>query len=219
MAETEGANTSGRRALIVDHDREDAGMLGFHLKRQGLPTMVVTSQNEAWDAMSWGTPDVVVVELGHPNVDALEFAVALSGKMSGKMAALFVVAERAPTADEELTLLRLGVREIFLKPLDHRAVSQKMANADVRPLPQNSEIQSSSIRGALADHPVDALLDLARRHSLNARLMIQSPGQGEGNLIIRGGAVIDGVRGETSGRPAVLATAAAMDGRFEMSLL
>ena len=60
-----------RRALIVATEQEDAGLLAFQLKKLGLTTMVVTNESDALGALAWGTPDIIVVELGGPDVDAL----------------------------------------------------------------------------------------------------------------------------------------------------
>ena len=41
------------RVLILDEDRVEGGMLAFHLRREGLVVMLMTSAEEAADAIAW----------------------------------------------------------------------------------------------------------------------------------------------------------------------
>ena len=44
------------RVLILDEDRVEGGMLAFHLRRDGLVVMLMTSVEEASDAIAWSAP-------------------------------------------------------------------------------------------------------------------------------------------------------------------
>ena len=126
MAPVDPNREGSQRALIVATDQEDAGLLAFQLKRGGYTTMVVGTESDALGALAWGTPELVVVELGGVGLDAMHLIVSLGGQRCSA----FVIASRRPTADEELTLLRLGVREIFHRPVDHRGVAERMQQAE-----------------------------------------------------------------------------------------
>ena len=61
------------RVLILDDDRVEGGMLAFHLRREGLVVMLMTSAEEAADAIAWAQPDVVLVEVAARGFDGREF--------------------------------------------------------------------------------------------------------------------------------------------------
>ena len=145
MPPSDPRQEGARRALIVATEQEDAGLLAFQLKKLGLTTMVVANESDALGALAWGTPDIIVIELGSPNVDALHLMVSLGGQRC----AAFVIASRAPTADEELTLLRLGVLKLYHRPLDHQSVAERMANAEPIVLPMDNATTASSFEGDL----------------------------------------------------------------------
>ena len=207
----EGQNP--RRVLIVDEDVVEAGLLAFQLRQAGMTALVVGSAQEAFDAMSWAPPDVYLLQFGGTAFDGLEVASALSGRET----AVFFSAERAPTPEEELEALDMGIREFFVKPLDHRVVSGQVARAALREIEPGSDEADAPIKGFLADHPLPALLGLCRRMRLHARLEVQTPGGQLAQLVIREGSVIDGIRGERSGSDAVLSVIATAEGTFQLT--
>jgi tetratricopeptide (TPR) repeat protein/CheY-like chemotaxis protein len=203
----------GRRILIVQEDSVEAGLLAFHLKQASMTALVATTTQEAWDAVGWGPPEVVVAELKTENIDGLEVV----GGLVGKEVAVFLIADGIPTPEEELEALDRGVREIFTKPLDHRIMAARIATAKLRTMEEGDTSETAPIRGWLEDHPITSLLDMCRRLKLNARLVVELPNGEGGHLVIREGKVIDGVRGEHAGRDAVFTVMALATGKFTLT--
>lgn len=204
---------AGRRILIVQEDSIEAGLIGFHLKQAGMTALVVTSTQEAWDAIGWGPPEVVVAELKTDNIDGLEVV----GGLVGNEVAAFLIADGIPTPEEELEALDRGVREIFTKPIDHRLMAQRIATAPLRVMEEGDASETAPIRGWLQDHNMTSLLDMCRRLKLNARLSVDLPNSESGHLVIREGRVIDGVRGDRAGKEAVFTVMTLATGRFALT--
>jgi len=204
---------AGRRILIVQEDAIEAGLIAFHLKQADMTALVVTSTQEAWDAIGWGPPEVIVTELKTENIDGLEVV----GGLVGKEVAAFLISDGVPTPEEELEALDRGVREIFTKPIDHRILAQRVARAELRVMEEGDASETAPIRGWLEDHNMTSLLDMCRRLSLNARLSVDLPNGESGHLVIREGRVIDGVRGDRAGREAVFTVMTLATGRFTLT--
>ncbi len=130
---------AGRRILIVQEDSIEAGLIGFHLKQAGMTALVVTTTQEAWDAIGWGPPEVIVAELKTENIDGLEVV----GGLVGKEVAAFLISDGVPTPEEELEALDRGVREIFTKPVDHRVMAQRIATATLRVMEEGDSSETA----------------------------------------------------------------------------
>jgi CheY-like chemotaxis protein len=204
---------AGRRILIVQEDSIEAGLIGFHLKQAGMTALVVTSTQEAWDAIGWGPPEVIIAELKTENIDGLEVV----GGLVGKEVAAFLTSDGIPTPEEELEALDRGVREIFTKPIDHRIMAQRVATATLRVMEEGDASETAPIRGWLQDHSMTSLLDMCRRLKLNARLSVELPNSENGHLVIREGRVIDGVRGDRAGKEAVFTVMTLASSRFTLT--
>ena len=204
---------AGRRILIVQEDAIEAGLIAFHLKQADMTALVVTTTQEAWDAIGWGPPEVIVTELKTENIDGLEVV----GGLVGKKVAAFLISDGVPTPEEELEALDRGVREIFTKPIDHRVLAQRVARAELRVMEEGDASETAPIRGWLEDHNMTSLLDMCRRLNLNARLSVDLPNDENGHLVIREGRVIDGVRGDRAGREAVFTVMTLASGRFTLT--
>jgi len=185
--------------LILDEDRVEGGMLAFHLRREGLVVMLMTSPDEAIDAIAWAAPDVLLVELTGRGFDGRAFLRSL-GEMELDV---FAVVDRPLDADAELEALRLGVVDVLTKPLDAQALARRLRGRAARPRRRGSMtgLPDGGITGDLAVHPAMHLLQLCHRHRLNARLHVEIQGDWA-VLLVRHGEVIDAEAPSATGREA-----------------
>lgn len=186
------------RVLILDEDRVEGGMVAFHLRREGLVVMLMTSIEEATDAITWSAPDVVLVEVTGRGFDGHAFLATLAQLPVD----VFAVADRPLEVEDELEALRLGVMDVLMKPLDPVALTRRLVTRPVRerrgaPL----DLPDGGISGDLVVHSVTHLLQMAHRHRMNARLHFEIDGDW-GVLLVRHGEIIDAEAPSATGREA-----------------
>jgi CheY-like chemotaxis protein len=68
----------GKQILVVDDDAEARASVESVLRRQGAETISAASAIEAYELLRLHAPDVVISDLGMPDVDGFEFAKALT---------------------------------------------------------------------------------------------------------------------------------------------
>ena len=198
------------RVLILDEDRVEGGMLAFHLRREGLVVMLMTSAEEAADAIAWAEPDVLLVEVAAQGFDGREFLQQL-GHLSVDV---FAVADRQLPAEVELDALRLGVIDIMMKPIDPVTLARRLkARPERQRRGSAAGLPEGGIAGDLAVHSVVYLLQMAHRHRMNARLHIEIDGDWA-VLLVRHGEVIDAEAPSATGREAAFQMIRAQQGAF-----
>lgn len=186
------------RVLILDEDRVEGGMLAFHLRREGLVVMLMTSVEEASDAIAWSAPDVVLVEVTGRGFDGHELVTRLA-KMPIDV---FAFADRPLELEDELEALRLGVIDILRKPLDPATLTRRLLNRPPRERRGSMpDLPENGISGDLGVHSVTWLLQMAHRHRMNARLHVEIDGDW-GVLLVRHGEIIDAEAPSATGREA-----------------
>lgn len=187
------------RVLILDEDRVEGGMLAFHLRREGLVVMLMTSAEEAADAIAWAEPDVLLVEVSAQGFDGREFLSSLSHLPVD----VFAVTDRQLPAEVELDALRLGVIDVMMKPIDPVTLARRLKERPSRTRRGSiAGLPDGGISGELATHSVVHLLQMAHRHRLNARLHAEIGGDWA-VLLVRHGEVIDAEAPSATGREAV----------------
>jgi CheY-like chemotaxis protein len=196
--------------LILDEDRVEGGMLAFHLRREGVVVMLMTSVEEATDAIAWSAPDVVLVEVTGRGFDGHEFLAQLATQPLD----VFAVADRPLELADELEVLRLGVIDVLMKPLDPVTLSRRLANRPVRELRGSvADLPEGGISGDLVVHSATHLLQMAHRHRMNARLHVEIDGDWA-VLLVRHGEIIDAEAPSATGREAAYQTIRAQQGAF-----
>lgn len=210
----DGADASGAkrsvRVLILDEDRVEGGMLAFHLRREGLVVMLMTSVEEATDAIAWSAPDVVLVEVTGRGFDGHEFLTQLAPLPID----VFAVADRPLDLEDDLEALRLGVIDVFMKPLDPATLTRRLITRPVRERRGSMpDLPEGGISGDLAIHSATWLLQMAHRHRMNARLHVEIDGDW-GVLLVRHGEIIDAEAPSATGREAAYQAIRAERGAF-----
>jgi len=204
------AGTAPLRVLVVEEDRVEGGMLAFHLRREELIVMLMASEDEVLDAMAWAPPDAILVEARGRELDGLALVRGLSNAPIG----VFLMADGPLGLEEDLEALRLGVADVFTKPLDPAVVAKRIRGrprlASRGSLP---DLPDGGISGHLAAHGVMYLLQLCHRHRMNARLHVELDGDW-GVMLIRHGEVIDAESPGATGREAVFDALRKAEGAF-----
>jgi CheY-like chemotaxis protein len=110
---------SGVRVLIVEDDPETRDIIAAILERAGFSYRVATRASEALAVLDDWQPDVIVSDIGMPDIDGYEFARQLrsrSADQGGQIPALALSAFARGT-DRELAL-RAGYQAHIAKPVD-----------------------------------------------------------------------------------------------------
>ena len=199
-----------RRALVADEDRVRAGLIALHLRRAGVVTVVADSASAARDAVSWGTPDALVVALGGAAMDGLELAQDLAGSTT---ALFFVAGAGGPSLEEELEAWRVGAQGFLPEPITAAALRSALEGA--RPRPIGASGRADEIVESLEHRPLEQVWELCWRRRLNARLELDCP-RGRGSVLLRGGAPIGAQFGDLTGRDAFFELAGIGHGRFRL---
>lgn len=113
------ASNAGVRVLVVEDDIETREMLGTILERAGFSYRVVTRASEALSMLDEWQPDVVVSDIGMPDIDGYEFVRQLRARppgQGGHIPALALTAYARGT-DRDLAL-RSGYQAHVAKPVD-----------------------------------------------------------------------------------------------------
>lgn len=138
------------RALVCLGDPHDSATLAADLRGMDMAVVVSASARDARDAMAFGTPDVVVVEVADGDEPvAIE---VLRSAMSAGALALAVVPMSALGSGSD-ALWAAGLREVFHRPLDVPALAARIgAGFDWEP---NASGPSTRIAEAAPAHEPD----------------------------------------------------------------
>jgi signal transduction histidine kinase/ActR/RegA family two-component response regulator len=108
---------AGVRVLVADDNRDAADGLGMVLQMQGHTVQVVHSGREALDAAKSFHPDVVLLDLGMPDLDGLAVARALRESPEGRRVVLVAVTGWGRAEDRQRSIAA-GFDAHLTKPVD-----------------------------------------------------------------------------------------------------
>jgi CheY-like chemotaxis protein len=150
--------------LVVDDDKDAANELAEYLSKSGLTCV---EAQDGWAALKLVAdgyrPKAVVSDLGMPELDGLQFAEHLSRlRLEEKPEIIFVAGN--PDYDDAVEAIRLGARDMLVKPVDCARLVRSVKSALVvwqlrrgapRDLPmkgdRSQELRSDGERGILDD--------------------------------------------------------------------
>jgi len=107
------------RILIVDDHPDTADAVGMLLEAIGHETMLARTGLEALDAVDRFVPDLVILDIGLPDLSGYEVARAIRARPLGASIHL-VAATGWGTAEDRVRALAAGFDQHQLKPLDLR---------------------------------------------------------------------------------------------------
>jgi DNA-binding response OmpR family regulator len=104
--------------LVVEDEREIRELLRRYLERAGLAVLTTASGAEAVSLLATSAPDLVLLDLGLPDVDGLE---VLREARDGRRVPVLVLTARS-TVDDRIRGLELGADDYVTKPFSPHEV-------------------------------------------------------------------------------------------------
>ena len=102
------------RVLVVDDDVALARALAINLRARGFEVTVASTGREALDGVARARPEVVVLDLGLPDLDGIE---VLQGIRGWNAVPVVVLSARA-SSDEKVDALDAGADDYVIKPFE-----------------------------------------------------------------------------------------------------
>lgn len=109
------------RVLIVEDEPDIAGLIQFHLAREGFQVAVVGSGRDAIEAALRDQPDLLVLDIMLPDVDGLEVCRRLKRDREGRHIPILMVSARGEES-EIVTGLELGAEDYVTKPFSPKVL-------------------------------------------------------------------------------------------------
>jgi two-component system response regulator RegX3 len=122
--ESQGA---GARVLIVEDDRDIAELIAAYLAREGLVPVIAGSAEEADAECSGRLPELLLLDLGLPGADGLDF---LRGFRELSKAPVIIVSARESDEDK-IAGLGIGADDFVSKPFSPKVLAAR-AKAQLR---------------------------------------------------------------------------------------
>jgi two-component system, OmpR family, KDP operon response regulator KdpE len=102
------------KVLLVDDDVPLGRALGINMKARGMDVQIATTGQAALDLVARFHPDVVILDLGLPDLDGIE---VLHGIRGWSPVPVVVLSARA-TSDEKVAALDAGADDYITKPFE-----------------------------------------------------------------------------------------------------
>ena len=189
---------SFQKVIIVEEDPVEAEILEFYLDRAGVEAVTVRTTEEALRHVDPSTPYGVLTEASGEEIDWLALAKATLGYPS-----IFMVLSDEPLSrEDDFDAMRHGVCEVFIKPVEPKAVVERLRFSQPVPLGSGSVgVPPEGFGGDLRTHHAQKLLQFSRRHCTNALIEIEMGAQ-FGGILVKDGQPIDawieGFRGRSA---------------------
>jgi CheY-like chemotaxis protein len=125
----------GIRVLVVEDDNETREILAAVLERGGFSYRLATRASEALSVLDDWQPDVIVSDIGMPDVDGYEFVRDLRSRpahLGGLIPALALTAYARPVDRD--TALRSGYQAHLAKPVDPVDLVRAIMELTARPV-------------------------------------------------------------------------------------
>ena len=110
--------SSPARVLIVEDDREIAELIETYLRREGFDTVAAISAEEAVIALAARPPDLLLLDLGLPGADGLEFLRAFRERS----AAPAIIVSARESDEDKVAGLGLGADDFVTKPFSPKVL-------------------------------------------------------------------------------------------------
>lgn len=110
------------KALIVDDDPGIRRFLRIGLKTEGYEVLEAASGNEALRAVSARRPDVIVLDLGLPDIDGQDLVPAIRGVSE----AVLIVLSVRDAQHEKIAALDAGADDYLTKPFDFAELAARL---------------------------------------------------------------------------------------------
>jgi two-component system OmpR family response regulator len=166
------------RILLVEDDRSLANGLQTALRREGLAVDHVTTGKAALQAVQADAPDLIILDLGLPDMDGLE---VLNSLRSGQQAPLVMVLTARDTTADKISGLDSGADDYLAKPFEMpellarlRALERRITSV------QTSDITIGQVTLDTLTHTVSVDgqdVELPRREFMLLKALMENPGR------------------------------------------
>jgi len=164
------ANQSNGRVLIIDDDRQLAGMLLEYLEKQGFVVDVAGTGEDGLDRIHADRPDLVVLDVMLPGIDG--FAVLDKIRLAGNLPVIMLTA-RGEEGDRILGLMG-GADDYLPKPFNPLELSVRIkavlkrsqSNQPVAQTMQTGPMSLDSAKCLLTVHNSEVKLTAAELHAM-----------------------------------------------------
>lgn len=164
--------------LLVEDDLSLADGLGIALKREGFAVNHVGNGADALLALQAGLPDIVILDLGLPDMDGLDVLKQIRNRYGDLL--VLVLTARDTTADK-VTGLNRGADDYLAKPFEMpellarlHALQRRVSTATT------SEISIGPVLLDISTHKVSVdgrNIDLPRREYMLLKALMENPGR------------------------------------------
>ena len=136
-------HNGGMKVLLVEDDRSIADSVVSSLSGAGLEVAHVTTGGAAIDALSLATPDVILLDLGLPDMDGLDVAKRIREEWS---VPVIIVSARGDELDRVLGL-ELGADDYVVKPFSQRELLARIRAVTRRGAQEGTDAPAASAAG------------------------------------------------------------------------
>ncbi|HED18098.1 MAG TPA: response regulator transcription factor, partial [Gammaproteobacteria bacterium] len=166
------------RILLVEDDLSLADGLRTAFRREGFTTNHVTSGNQALEAIRTDTPELVILDLGLPDMDGLD---VLQQLHEHKNPPLVLVLTARNTTEDKVTGLDHGADDYLAKPFEMTELLARLRALDRRTnTTQTTMITIGSVALDATTHEVsvnDRVIELTRREFMLLKSLMETPGR------------------------------------------
>ena len=166
------------RILLVEDDLSLAQGLQTALRREGLAVDHVTTGKAALQAVQAEAPDLIILDLGLPDMDGLE---VLNSLRSGKQALLVMVLTARDTTADKISGLDQGADDYLAKPFEMSELLARLRALERRiTAVQTSDISIGQVMLDTLTHTVSVdgkNIELPRREFMLLKALMENPGR------------------------------------------
>lgn len=166
------------RILLVEDDLSLAQGLQTALRREGLAVDHVTTGKAALQAVQAEAPDLIILDLGLPDMDGLD---VLNALRSGKQALLVMVLTARDTTADKISGLDQGADDYLAKPFEMSELLARLRALERRiTAVQTSDISIGEVVLDTLTHTVSVSgknLELPRREFMLLKTLMENPGR------------------------------------------
>ena len=166
------------RILLVEDDPSLAQGLQTALRREGLAVDHVTTGKAALQAVQAEAPDLIILDLGLPDMDGLD---VLNSLRSGKQALLVMVLTARDTTADKISGLDHGADDYLAKPFEIPELLARLRALERRiTAVQTSDISIGQVMLDTLTHTVSVdgkNIELPRREFMLLKALMENPGR------------------------------------------
>ena len=117
------------KILIVDDEHLTTEMLGTFLKIIGHQSIEALNSREAWDKLTYESPDAILLDIMLPDVNGLDMCRQLRANPSTATLPIIMISAYAPPLTKEAT--EAGANAYLAKPINITGLKNALLNVGI----------------------------------------------------------------------------------------